>query len=278
MKYTVYTGCTVPVMTPHYEASAYAVCDALGVELDVLHAPCCGNPLRPVSKTDAVKMATYVLGLAAQKKNPIMTLCNACNGFLLKAQTNPDIHVLDQAMFDVTVESLKITHFIDILYEDIGVEFISSKVNVPLDITVAVHYGCHLYRPSTVYSKNYEYPSVMDELVHACGAASLFYNHKNMCCGSPLIAADIDTSLKMAGTKLQEISKKADALIVSCPGCGIMYDQKQNRASLIMNQLFDIPVLYYSQLLGLAMGLPVSKLGFDMNRVKVDSVLKKVIP
>jgi heterodisulfide reductase subunit B len=277
MKYTVYTGCTVPAMTPHYEASALAVCDALGIELEVLHAPCCGNPLRPVSQINAVKMATYVLGLAAEKGYPVMTLCNACNGFLLEAQTHPDTQVLNQFSFDFEIESLKIKHFIDILYEDIGVKTISSKTN-SLDITVAVHHGCHLFRPSTVYNKNPEYPCVLDELVEACGVKSPSYKHKSMCCGSPLIGVDIDTSLKMAGTKLQEVSGKVDALVVSCPGCGIMYDQKQNRASLVMDTSFDVPVLYYSQLLGLAMGIPVTKLGFSMNRIKVDSVLKKVVP
>ncbi|KYK38431.1 MAG: hypothetical protein HXS46_02045 [Theionarchaea archaeon] len=280
-KYTLYTGCMIPVTSPNYEVSARKVCDFFHIELELLNAPCCGNPLKPVNLQKATAMSLYVLGLASEKGLPLMTLCSACTSSLLEAQKKVDINksMLDQFNFDAQkIKNIKIKHFINILHEDIGVKTIKNTIKTPLPMKTAVHYGCHFHRPSSLYKKDPEYPTSLDELTEACGAHSVPYKSKSMCCGSPLIGIDSDLSLRMTAKKLTEIKEKADSLIITCPGCGFMFDGKQKSAGSLVDQSLDIPVLYYSQVLGLALGMPPGDLGFQINRVRVNSLLEKVLP
>jgi heterodisulfide reductase subunit B len=276
MKYALYTGCTTPVVAPNYEVSARRVCESLNIDLELLHAPCCGNPIKPVNEKEATRMALYVLGLAGE--TPLMTLCSACTSSLLEAQKEADTEFLDRLHLDrEKIQALPINHFIQVLHEHIGLEPLKKKIKIPLDVKVAVHYGCHFHRPSSLYTENPEYPHSLDDLVGICGAHSVSYRRKSMCCGSPVMGVNFDVSVQMTARKLQDIKKKADIMIITCSGCGFMFDRKQKSAESFAGEL-NIPVLYYSQFLGLALGIPPEKLGFEINRVPVKSFLEKVLP
>ncbi len=279
MKYTFYTGCMIPVTAPNYELSALNVCNSLHIELERLRAPCCGNPLKVVNRKEAVKMASYILGLASEMDNPLMTLCSACTSSLLEAQKIVDRKFLDHLGFNAgKVQNLKVIHFIRVLHEDIGSDTLKEKIKVSLNLKGAVHYGCHFHRPSSLYNEDPEYPASLDELVEICGIQSIMHRRKSMCCGSPLLGVDFDLSLRLTGLKLREIKDKADLLIITCPGCGFMFDGKQKSAESVIGEPLNIPVLYYSQILGLSLGVPPQKLGVEANRVRVDSLLEKVMP
>jgi len=277
MAYTLYTGCMIPVTAPNYEISVRKVCELLGIELEPLKAPCCGNPMKVVNTQEAEKMAMYVLALASLKENPVMTLCSACTSSLLEAQKNADEFTADFEFDTKKIQNLEINHFIRVLHKDIGLQSIKNMIRIPLNVKVAVHYGCHFNRPSSLYHEDSEYPHSLDELVEICGASSVHYRHKSMCCGSPLLGVDFDLSLKMTGKKLQEIKNVADIMVITCPGCGFMFDGKQKSAESVVGEQLNIPVLYYSQFLGLALGIPPSELGFEINRVRVTPLLEKVI-
>ena len=278
MKYTLYTGCMIPVTAPNYEVSARRVCDSLGIDLELLNAPCCGNPIKPVNYREATNMALHILGLASRlaPETPLMTLCSACTSSLLEAQKKIDAEFLNRLNVDKEkIQKLQIKHFIKVLYDDIGLESLKKRIKIPLNVKVAVHYGCHFYRPSSLYNEDAEYPHSLDDLVEICGAHSISYKRKSMCCGSPLIGVNFDVSLKMTAKKLQDIKEKADIMVITCSGCGFMFDGKQKSLESYTGEL-NIPVLYYSQFLGLALGIPPEKLGFEINRVRVNSFLEKV--
>lgn len=278
MKYTLYTGCMIPVTAPHYEISAKKVCESLRIELEPLKAPCCGNPIKVVNASEAEKMALYILWLASKRENCVMTLCSACTSSLLHVQKKVDKKFLDQLNVDAeTIQNVKVKHFIRVLYEDIGLKTIEKNIKIPIEVKAAVHYGCHFHRPSSLYTEDPEYPHSLDELVEICGAHSIDYRRKSMCCGSPLMGVDFDVSLKMTSKKLQDIKNAADMMVVTCSGCAFMFDGKQKSVESITGEL-NIPVLFYSQVLGLALGIPPGELGFSMNRVRVDSLLEKVLP
>ncbi|MBU7038768.1 MAG: CoB--CoM heterodisulfide reductase iron-sulfur subunit B family protein [Theionarchaea archaeon] len=276
MTYALYTGCTTPVVAPNYEVSARRVCESLDIDLELLHAPCCGNPIKPIRETEAVAMALHVLGLAGDTN--LMTLCSACRSSLLEAREKASPEFLDRLHLDEeTIQMLQINHFIQVLYEDIGLNRLRKKIERPLDVRVAVHYGCHLYRPASLYREDPEYPHSLDDLVEICGAHSVSYRRKSMCCGSPVMGVNFDVSMEMTARKLQDIKEKADIMIITCSGCGFMFDRKQKSAESFAGEL-NIPVLYYSQFLGLALGIPPETLGFEINRVPVKSFLEKVLP
>ncbi|MBU7000400.1 MAG: CoB--CoM heterodisulfide reductase iron-sulfur subunit B family protein [Theionarchaea archaeon] len=275
MDYALYTGCTTPVIAPHYEVSARRVCESLNIDLELLHAPCCGNPLKPVNEKEAVTMALYVLSLAGRA--PLMTLCSACTSSLLEAKKRADTEPLERLHVDrEKIERLQVKHFIQVLVEEYGLEPLRDRIEIPLDCRVAVHYGCHFHRPSSLYSEDPEYPHLLDDLVEICGACSVPYRRKSMCCGSPVMGVDFDVSVQMTAKKLQDIKGKADIMVITCSGCGFMFDRKQKSVESLTGEL-NIPVLYYSQFLGLALGIPPEKLGFEINRVPVKSFLEKVL-
>ena len=133
MKYTLYTGCMIPVTAPNYEVSARRVCDSLNIDLELLNAPCCGNPISPVDYRKAVNMALNVLGLASEKGR-LMTLCSACTSSLLEAQKKMDTGFLDRLQLDKEkIQALQINHFINVLYEDIGLKILKKRIKIPLD-------------------------------------------------------------------------------------------------------------------------------------------------
>jgi heterodisulfide reductase subunit B len=172
------------------------------------------------------------------------------------------------------------------LYEDIGIDRIKEKVENPLDkLKIASHYGCHYLKPSEIYEgfDNPIRPNTLEELVRVTGATVVNYEDKKQCCGGGILAVKEEVSMKMAADKLDHIRKVgADAMVLQCPFCSIMYDEYQ--PTILSNDEKEgeesppIPVLYYPQLLGLAMGLdPKTKLGLKKNTVKTKKLVEKVI-
>jgi heterodisulfide reductase subunit B len=186
--------------------------------------------------------------------------------------------VLAQAGVTYAGEKPRVIHFARMLHDEYGLENIRVKVVKPLrGLKIATHPGCHYVRPSTLYSgfDDPEFPGTLDRLVEATGAEALEYQGKTDCCGGGILAVREDIAKAMTGKKLAKLSGKADAMVVVCPFCGIMYDKYQRTLEEELGRHFGLPVLYYPQLLGLALGIDPSKLGFDVNSVGVQALLGK---
>ncbi|UCH02492.1 MAG: CoB--CoM heterodisulfide reductase subunit B, partial [Candidatus Bathyarchaeota archaeon] len=165
-------------------------------------------------------------------------------------------------------------------YDDVGPEKIEGKIKKRLEpLTVASHYGCHYLKPSHVYSKEEdpEFPSSLDELVALTGAKSVDYEEKTQCCGGNILGVDDNITFNIASRKLDHIKATAvDGMNLICPLCNIIYDRNQRIIERRLNKSYGIPVLFYPQILGLALGLPPEELGFQMNRVTVSNLLSKI--
>ncbi|MEM2352425.1 MAG: heterodisulfide reductase-related iron-sulfur binding cluster, partial [Thermoproteota archaeon] len=123
-----------------------------------------------------------------------------------------------------------------------------------------------------------ENPRALKMLISATGAKSVEYLGETECCGSTVAALDEKISLSLVREKLVHVKEAgADALITICPGCHIMYDANQLRAERMFGEKYDIPVLHYTQLLGLAMGMNPEEIGFEELRVKPTKILKKIL-
>jgi heterodisulfide reductase subunit B len=172
-----------------------------------------------------------------------------------------------------------------LLYEDIGVKKIQKNISRPLsELKIATHYGCHYLKPSEIFEKfdNPIRPNTLDELVRATGAEAVNYENKKQCCGGGILAVTEETSMKMAADKLEHIrNAQADAMVLQCPFCSIMYDEYQPTIlrTIEGEEPKPTPVLYYPQLLGLAMELdPKSELGLKKNTVKTKQLIKQIVP
>jgi heterodisulfide reductase subunit B len=124
-----------------------------------------------------------------------------------------------------------------------------------------------------------ENPQKLDELVGVLGAHVVDYAEKLDCCGANLMHSHPDSALSLSGTKLNVLQNlTVDGLVISCPDCGLMFDFKQKDAAAITGAKLNLPVVYYTQLLGLALGIEQEKLGLHLNQSPVDQLLTKISP
>jgi heterodisulfide reductase subunit B len=289
-EYVLFLGCTVPVRALNYEISARKVAGRLDVQLhDVPEFSCCGYPVKSLDHYAYLLMAARNLALAEERGLPLCTLCSACCGALaeanhelqedetLRKRINEDLFKTLGRKYDGHV---RVTHFIRVLQQDVGEKKIAAELQADLSgLHLAPHYGCHITKPTTVYGRleDPENPRSLDQLIEATGAHSIAYENKLQCCGGAVLAFDEGVALSMARSKLDHVrSRQADAIVLACPFCNIMYEANQKKIEKVAQTEYKLPVLFYPQLLGLAMGMEPEELGIKMNRVRPTELLKKV--
>jgi heterodisulfide reductase subunit B len=286
----LFLGCSVPVRSQNYEASVRKVAPALGIELeDEKGFGCCGYPVQSVSRFAALVMAARNLALAAGRGADLCVLCSACGGSLMEAAAElEDLEERERVNAQLEPEGLRyeggarVRHVAEILAHEIGPERIRRAVKRPLEgLIVAVHYGCHYLRPRETHpaGEDPEAPTSLDELVRATGARSVDYAGKLDCCGGGILGIHEDTALAISRRKLDAAADAgAEAMVVICPFCSVMLEGNQKRIEKAAGREYKLPVLYYPQLLGLAMGFDVKELGFQLNRIKAKELLARVGP
>ncbi|MEM2958759.1 MAG: CoB--CoM heterodisulfide reductase iron-sulfur subunit B family protein [Candidatus Jordarchaeaceae archaeon] len=284
MKYAFFVGCTTLARLPSYEVSTRKVAEALGVELlDMEGAGCCGTTyLKCIDPRTALALAARNISIAEDMGVNIVTLCNGCTEVLTDANNTLKKEVelrndVNNILAGVDREfrgKVEVKHFVRMFFEDLGIDRIRAHVSNPLEgLRVAVHYGCHLLKPFKIMNfDNPEDPTSLDELVNITGAVSIDYPGKLDCCSAPLLTIKRRNELatEIAREKLSTVKKYADIMVTACPFCYLMYEQSQ----MPPNNPIDIPIVHYSQLLGLAMGISYQDLALNENRIDA-SVIKK---
>jgi len=289
LKYLLFMGCVVPYRISSYEISTRKVLDKLGVELvEMPEYNCCGLPLDPVNHDMMLTLAARNLCLAEQQNLNIMALCNGCFGTLnhVNKELKEDRKLKDEVngyLKEIGMEfkgTITVKHLIHVLAEDIGFEKIKDNIQRPLtQLRVAQHTGCHVIRPGKVVGfDDPENPTALKNLIKATGAKCLDYMDETECCGAPILGVNAEIPLQLAREKLGHIKAVgAQALITVCPFCHMMYDLNQPRIEKTFNEQFGIPVLHYTQFLGLAMGFSPDELALEQLRVDASKILAEVI-
>jgi heterodisulfide reductase subunit B len=281
--YSLYMGCSVPANYPNYEATMLRVAESLGLELQYLEGvSCCGSPnLRAMDYWGWVIVNARTLAIADSIGHDLLTPCNGCFGslkdvyHLLKHDANYKERVNEELAKD-NLEFKGVSrprHFIEVLYNDVGIDALREKVTKPLDgVGIAIHYGCHLLRPLDVT----EFPHlILDELVEVTGAQVIEYPLWKQCCGATVLPVDEDLAIRLARDKLKSM-KEAGAVFatVVCPACCNQLDLQQLDLKSSYGEEYNLPVLFYTQILALTLGLDENELGLDMNRVPAKSILE----
>ena len=289
-KFALFLGCNAPVRTLNYDLATRAVLSKLDVEYKDLDAfACCGYPLEAADHLTAITMGARNLAIAEKEGLDILAICSACSGSLMRTRAmlledeglRKDVNErLDKMGLEFNGTS-KVRHLLRYFHEDVGVEELKRHVTRPLEgLRVAVHYGCHYLKPSEIVggSDNPEVPHTVDELVEVTGAKSIDYSERELCCGGAILGYREEDSQALIAKKMESIiDAGADLLEMHCAFCGVMYDGNQRAAERLADKKFNMPVLPYPQLLGLAMGLdPIDDLGFKLNRVKAMDLLTRL--
>jgi heterodisulfide reductase subunit B len=290
VEYALFLGCNIPNRLPHLELAARKILPKFDINLvDIPEFGCCPEPIgiQELSQTTWMAMAAINLALAEEKGLDIITLCNGCFETLRTVNTELK-HNGHKAKVNAVLSKIgkeykgkqNVKHILEVLYREIGVDKIKSSIQKELKgLKVAVHYGCHAIRPSTILKTDDPFqPKSLDELVNALGAESVPYLRKMLCCGTGIEGIDKENQLWMVHDKLAQVERmKADCMTMLCPLCYIQYEMGQLQLKKEpYNAQFNVPIMYYPELLGLAMGMDPKDLGFSLHRVKVDSVLQKI--
>jgi len=289
MKMAVYWGCCIQANQFAYEMSLRATLPKFGVELvDLSESVCCGDPVKSVNEFAANFLAARVLALAhLTGLDSLLVPCNRCHFTLSEAQETMNkkprtaqkiINLLREEGLEYG-PNIKIWHTIDLLHDFVGMEKIRKAVKKPLGgLKVATHVGCQVIRHSDLGRvDDAENPRKLDELIEALGAEAVDYAEKLDCCGAALMRSHPDSALSLAGSKLKALQGlNVTGLVVSCPECQLMFDAKQKEAGATVGVKLNVPVVYYTQLLGLAMGMGEKKLGLHLNQSPAEVLLTKV--
>ncbi len=288
MKYALFLGCTL-ARARHYEMAVSKVAERLGIELVYLDDfACCGYPVKSIDFLSATSLTARNLAAAEAAGLGVATLCSACTATLTECskelEHNHDLRDrVNEKLAEVGVEykgGVTVKHFTRILYEDVGLDRLRDEVKRDLsDFRVACHYGCHYLKPSEIYEgfDDHEFPRSLDDLVNATGAKAVDYQNKMRCCGGSVLAVDEELCLGIAQGKLDDMKAAgANCITLVCPFCSIMYDDNQRKIESTFDVSYNLPVLFYPQLLGLAMGLDPREIGLNMNRVKPTELIAQV--
>lgn len=287
MKYAYYPGCSLGAGEKEYDLSMRAVFARLGIELVELEDwNCCGAVHTDLQDRDvAITLPARNLALAAaQGFETIVAPCSGCYKNLRRASK---VVADDKAMRRKVNDSLKdglalesditVLHPLYVLLNEYGLERIKEQVTRPLtELRVASYYGCMLTRPRDEFDSP-ERPTGLDELARVLGAQLVDYPMKAKCCGGALALSHAPVTARLTGEVL--VSAKdagADVVSLACPMCHTALDGYQSKAEGAMAQPIDLPVLFFTQLMGLALGIASAELGLKRHIVPTDKVLTLV--
>ncbi len=289
LKVAVFWGCITQTSQYACELSVRRIMKELNVELvDLEGTSCCGTPIKSVSAYASIYLAARNLAIAeATGLTDLLTVCNGCHLSFTEAmrflKADEALRARVSSLMSeegLTYEgSVNVWHVMDFLHDVIKKEAITKAVKRSLKgLRLAVHYGCHIIRPSPLgRPDDPEEPRKLDDLVEWIGAVSVNYSEKLDCCGAMLMLSRPDGALTMAGSKLKALREcDVDGLVVICPSCHRMFDERQRSAGAAVGVDVRVPTLYYAQLLGISMGIDEEELGLHLNRSPVDELLSKV--
>ncbi|THB71437.1 MAG: disulfide reductase [Desulfobulbaceae bacterium] len=275
MKLAFFQGCNIPIRIEQYATSLEAVLSKFGVSLvEIKEFTCCGYPIRNVDEKSYILPSVRNIALAEAEGLDILVACNCCFASLQKAkhmmERLPSLKAEVNEILDkeglVYHGTAQIKHFLTVLHEDVGIEQIKKVlVNRYTELNLSVIQGCHILRPREVTTFDDSFvPKITDNLVQVTGARSLDWQGKLECCGAALSGINNELSAALLNEKVDRaIEAGAEYLTPVCAYCYLQFDTAQ--ANMRASGQQSIPVLLYSQLLGLVLGIDEKQLGIELN-------------
>ena len=287
--YTYFPGCSCSHGgAKAYGWSAQAVSKVLDTELiEIDDWNCCGStPYSSVDELASFCLSARNLALAEKRGLDLVTPCSSC--YVILNRTNsylkeyPEVKAkVDEALAAGDLEyhgTVRVRHLLDVFVNDIGYDEINSKVKKNLNgLKVAPYYGCQVVRPRPSFDHP-EYPHSLDNLVASLGGEPVPFPLKSRCCGGSLIISEEALALDLIRKLLDSaVSNGAECLVTVCPLCQTNLDAYQGQVNKRFKTNFDLPVLFFTQLMGVAFGLNEADLGLRTNIIPVKRVLAKCL-
>ncbi|MHC4560460.1 MAG: CoB--CoM heterodisulfide reductase iron-sulfur subunit B family protein [Planctomycetota bacterium] len=283
-QYAYYPGCSLHSTGSEYDVSFRAVCEKLGIDIREIEGwICCGtSPAHCTSRL--LSLALPFENLCQAEKmgmKDVIAPCAACFARLRTAmyEADEDAEIAGQisdALEKPLPKSMNVLSPIEIFSNQQGLAEAVTK-QLP-ELKVVCYYGCLLTRPAKVMQfDECEYPMAMDELLRSLGITTLDWSYKTECCGGALAMTRTDVVLKLTHDILEEAKAVgANAIAVGCPLCHVNLDTRQVEVEKEYGAQYGMPIFYFTQLMGLAMGVAPDKLGLKKHFVSADELLSGV--
>ena len=278
--YAYYPGCTLHSSAKEYDVSTRLVYQKLGIELRELPDwSCCG--------ASSAHSSNQLLGLALPARNlhiaeemglPLAAACALCFSRLKIATHKLRDEATRAEISDILGQKIQGTAEVVHLLQIVEAQKDSLPITKPLkDLRVACYYGCYLVRPREIAGLgSSENPQIMDNLVAALGAEAIDWPLKTECCGASLPLTRPDIVIKLCQRLLKQAKQHgADCLAVACPMCHSNLDTKQKQMQTRSSDDTSMPIFYFTQLMGLAMGFTPRQLLLDKHFTDPLSLLKE---
>ncbi len=279
-----FPGCSAHGTAREFDESARAVAALLGVRLVEPEGwVCCGtSAAHATSHLMATALPMRNLGLVeATGQQRLTTPCAACYARFKTAaydvQRDEELRLTVAAQTGYAkADGVQVEHLLDTFAEGVGYDRLRAAVKRPLTgLKVVCYYGCLLTRPGEVTgAAHVEYPMNMDYLLRAVGAQTLDWSYKTECCGSNLSLTETELALRLSERILKNADEVgAEAIVVACPLCQANLDARQPQVSALVGRDYRLPVLYFTEVLGLALGASPKQMGIDRHIVSAEPLL-----
>ncbi len=292
-KYLFYPGCSLQRNARSYFDSLMAIQEFIGIDTEEINDwNCCGaTEYISVYHLAAYALIARNLALAERQANgarTVMAACSACylnlaktssyllNDPVLESQVNEALAAGD---LHYTPGSLRVRHLLDIVVNDVGLEKVREKVVRPLKgLRVAPYYGCMIARPDRDNRwDNVEYPKGLDRLMGALGAEVVDYPAKTHCCGGHMTQISAPVAYELIRRLIDAADQyQADVIVTLCPMCQLNLDAYQGDVNKYFHTDYRMPVLYFTQLMGLAFGVEPKALGLGSEFVDARPALSRI--
>lgn len=290
MQYSLYPGCSLEATAIPYLKSIEGILEALDIHAEeITDWNCCGATVASGVVGDFTQQVITGrnLAIAEQKGHDILVACSSC--YLSLATTNKrfkeDEHFRTMANEALSAGgmqyngSLKVRQILDALVNDIGLDKIREKVKRPLTgLKVAGYVGCQTVRSIPWEFDDPENPVLLDQIIEALGATPVHFPMKAKCCGSSQAVAQPDIVLDCCRDILQcAVDNEADLIVTPCPMCQLNLDAYQGQVNQKHETNFNMPALFFTQLMGIAFELPAPKWALKYNIVNPEKVIAPLL-
>jgi heterodisulfide reductase subunit B2 len=279
MKVSFFPGCSLEGTAREYGESLDAVSCFLGIKLEELPGwTCCGaSAAHCINEFLSVSLPARNLLLAEKLKHDLVTPCAACFSRLKYAEKALIKESQQTDAADSFGGTIKVYHLLEFFSREDLRKMIKKKVTRPLsNLKVVSYYGCLLVRPPRVTdAKNWEDPHSLDDLISLMGGETVFWPYKTECCGGSLLLTNIAIARRLIGRILDMAREaEADCIVTACPLCQANLDTRQEVIGKAQGLTYNLPVFYFTELLGLAFGLNGAQKWFRRHLVDPRPLLK----
>ena len=286
-KFAYFPGCSLEKMAQSYHMSTMETAQKLDVEFQELDDwNCCGaTAYFHVDEILAYTLTARNLAMAEKAGLDLVAPCSACykNSYFTNKNLKQDPDLADHINYALEEDdlnfsgSIAVHHLMEVYVHEVGLEELKTKVTHPLNgLRVAPYYGCQIMRPRKE-NEDIESPQFFEDLLSAVGAEPIDYPGRLRCCGGSLILTSREAALNMVYILLQSaVDRGASVIATACPLCQVNLECYQQQVNQEYGTNFSIPVLYFTQLVGLAFGIPPKRLGIGKELVSTKEVLSYI--